>query len=165
MNIIEETNKPVNINNVKFESEQLYCVLDYSDPSNPDYYFIPMFFLEQFSSPAAYLKIGDYKIQVPLEWSIIIGEKHLGDLEVVRIDQVLDKDFSAFVFNPINGYQPKFYKIDVMDVYPDILWHVPKLRNGHILSVPLSNKEEPECIFLVKETNKLPDYLEIMKLV
>ena len=39
-----------------------FAVLDNSDNSNPDYFFIPLIFLESFTGPAAVLKIGKHEI-------------------------------------------------------------------------------------------------------
>ena len=35
-----------------------FAVLDNSNPDDPDYFFIPLIFLESFNSPALVLKIG-----------------------------------------------------------------------------------------------------------
>ena len=57
-----------------------YSVIDYSDPENVDYIYVPLVFLESFNAPAAVLEIGGHTIQMPLDWSIVIGEKEIGDL-------------------------------------------------------------------------------------
>jgi hypothetical protein len=42
--------------------EQLrFAVLDNSDPANPDFFYIPLIFLESFNAPAAVLQIGKWK--------------------------------------------------------------------------------------------------------
>lgn len=63
----------------------------------------------------------------------------------------------------------------MIDVYPNIKWHFPKLKFGHILAVPLgepntwpksrTGKSVPECCFIVRDINKLPDVLDISKIV
>ena len=35
-----------------------FAVLDNSDPANPDFFYIPLIFLESFNAPAAVLEIG-----------------------------------------------------------------------------------------------------------
>jgi hypothetical protein len=50
-------------------------------------------------------------------------------------------------------------------VFQDIRWFTPKLKHGHILAVPLENKEKPLCAYFVKETNKLPEVLSIEKMI
>ena len=70
------------LDNVKYDLDTLpeeiddmrFSILDNSDPSNPDYHWIPLIFLESFNSPALVLKIGNHKIRMPVDWSILIGE-------------------------------------------------------------------------------------------
>ena len=48
--------------------EQLrFAVLDNSDPANPDFFYIPLIFLESFNAPAAVLQIGKWKMKMPLD--------------------------------------------------------------------------------------------------
>lgn len=165
MRILLTTNQPFEINAVPEEVDDFrYGVLDYSNKNQVDYIFIPLVFLESFVMPTAELKIGPYKIQLPLDWSIVIGEKELGEVEIIPIKHLNDRDFSAFVFNPIRGYMSQFLTVEMTNIYPDTKWFFPKLKNGHILVVPLTNKENPPCIFIVHETSKLPDILDISKL-
>ncbi len=57
----------------EFVDEKLrFAVLDNSDPSNPDYFWIPLIFLESFNAPAAVLQIGQHKISMPLDWKMVI---------------------------------------------------------------------------------------------
>jgi hypothetical protein len=62
-----------------------FWVLDNSDSKNPDHFVVPMIFLESFNSPALVLRIGEYEIKMPVDWSILIGEPDFGDLEVVPL--------------------------------------------------------------------------------
>jgi len=142
-----------------------YCVLDYSDSHNVDYYWYPLIFLDIFSSPCADIRIGPYNIQMPLDWSIVVGDKHAGDLEIMKLVDLNDKDFDAFCLNPIRGYMPDFFKIEIMNVFSDVKWYFPRLKNGHILAFPLTQGENPVCVFFVKDIGKLPDQLDIRQLV
>jgi hypothetical protein len=142
-----------------------YCVLDYSSKENVDYIFIPLIFLESFSLPAADLQIGPYRIQMPLDWSIVIGEKELGEIEVLPLKHLNDRDFTSFVLNPIKGFVPEFYSIEMVNVYPDIKWYFPKLKHGHILAVPLRDGENPPCAYFLHDINKCPEVLDIGKLL
>ena len=36
-----------------------FAVLDNSDPNEPDFFYIPLIFLESFNAPAAVLQIGE----------------------------------------------------------------------------------------------------------
>lgn len=164
--ILTVDNTVFSMNDIPDEIEDLrYCVLDYSNVENVDYHFIPLVFLESFSTPAADLRIGKYRIQVPLDWSVVIGDKNSGDLEIISIKHINDRTFEVFCMNPINGYMPSFEDIEIMDIFPDIRWYVPQLKYGHLLLVPLNNTKSPLCAFFVKDVNKLPEILDITKMV
>lgn len=141
-----------------------YCVLDYSNQNDVDLYFIPVVFLEKFSRPAADLKIGPHRIMMPLDWSVVIADKNLGVMEIIELKHLNDREFDVFAFNPISGYIPEFHDISIQNIFPDYSWNMPKLKQGHFLAVPLANVPEPPCAFFVKDTNKLPDTLEITKI-
>lgn len=140
-----------------------YCVLDYSNQADVDFYFIPMIFLDSFPRPAADLMIGSYRIQMPLDWSVVIADRNLGNMEIIELKHLNDRDFEAFVLNPISGYAPECLAIEMVNVFPDVNWYFPKLKRGHILAVPLSEKPGAPCAYFVKDTNKLPDGLDISK--
>ena len=61
------------------DEDMRFSVLDNSDPKNPDFFFVPLIYLESFSSPSAVLEIlpgntqGDVggKIQMPLDWHFV----------------------------------------------------------------------------------------------
>lgn len=142
-----------------------YCVLDYSDHHNVDYYWPPLVFLDIFSAPCADLRIGGYNIQMPLNWSVVVGDKHGGDLEVMKLVDIMDKDFDVFVFNPISGYMPDFQMIEIMNVFADVRWCFPKLKLGHFLAVPLEIKPQPVCAFFIQDVGKSADLLDIRELV
>ena len=164
MRILTPENTSYNMEEVPNQVDDLrYCVLDYSNQADVDFLFYPLIFLDQFPRPAADLQLGPYRIQMPLDWSIIIADKHLGAMEIVELKHLNDRDFDAFVLNPINGYMPQFLEITIQNVFPDVTWNIPKLKRGHILAVPLSDSPAPPCAFFVKDTNKLPDGLDISK--
>lgn len=166
MFVLTENNTVFSMDNVSSVIDDIrYCILDYSSDDVVDYYCLPLVFLETFVAPSADVQIGNFRIQVPLDWSIVIGERDLGDLEVIPITHCLDKEFLAFSFNPLAGYRPNFEPVDVVNVYPDVKWHVPKLKNGHLLVIPLSKGANPLCCFIVKDIQKLPDSLDISKLI
>ena len=178
MKILTSDNVSFDMNALPDEVDDLrYCVLDYSNQADVDYFFVPLMFLESFTSPAALIQIGDYQLQVPLDWSIVIGDKHIGDLELLEVSKLNDRPFKSFVFNPIAGFSPNFYDITILDIFPDIKWHFPKLKFGHILAVPMGEQNEwpesrtenmpaiPDCVFIVRDVNKLPDSLDIGKVL
>ena len=148
------------------ENDMRFCVLDYFSTHKDmvDFMFPPVVFLDQFTRPSAEIAIGDYHVHVPLDWSIIIADKNMGCLEIIDIKHINDREFQAFCYNPISGYMPSFPEIEIINIFPDVSWNVPKLANGQLLAIPLNSKPEPPCAFIVRDTNKLPDSLDITKL-
>lgn len=181
LRILTAENTTFNMNDVPDQispSAVQYCVLDYSDPDDVDYHWLPLVYLESFTSPAVDLRIGSYRIQIPLDWSIVIGEKDLGDIEVLSLMSLNDREFNAYCFNPFSSYMPEFLPIEIANVYPDVKWHVPRLKNGNILAVPLIDcitpptKEPngrwlepgPQVAYFVQAASRLPEQLDIRKL-
>ena len=52
---------------------------------HPDFFFVPLIYLESFSSPAAVLEIDNAKIQMPLDWHILLGDPECGDFEILPL--------------------------------------------------------------------------------
>ena len=161
MKILTVDNKSYDLDYVPEEIDDIrYCVLDYSNKNEADYFFVPLVFLEIFNAPAAVLKIGNNMVKMPLDWSLIICEPDVGEPEVVPITSLNDRGFHAFTFNPITGFLPKFQEVEITNVFQEVKWHFPKLKYGHLLAVPLDDKEGSQCAFFVKETSKIPDVLD-----
>jgi hypothetical protein len=86
MYILTLENTAYEMNEIPDEVEDLrFAILDNSDPKNPDYFFIPLIFLESFNSPALVLRIGNNLVKMPVDWQILIGEPDFGDLEVIPL--------------------------------------------------------------------------------
>ena len=166
MNILTVDNVSYDLDRLPEEIDEdlRYGVLDYSNTSEVDYMFVPLVFLESFSCPAAVLRIGKHELKVPLDWSLIIGEADHGEPEVINVMSLNDRGFSAFVFNPINGYKPEWQKVEVINIYQEVKWYVPKLKFGHVLAVPLEKSKSPMCAFFIKETKKIPEVLDLNKI-
>jgi hypothetical protein len=141
-----------------------YCVLDYSDKHNPDYFCVPLIFLEIFNAPAAVLQIGDSIVKIPLDWNLIICDAECGQPEIIPITSLNDRGFSAFTMNPLNGFMPDYQEVEIVNVYSDVKFHFPKMKQGHILAVPLTTRDASKCAFFVKDTTKIPDILDIEQL-
>lgn len=155
MKILTLDNRSFDLDHLPDEIDDLrFAILDNSDPANPDYHYIPLIFLESFSSPALVLRIGEHKINMPLDWQILIGEPDLGDLEILPLTSVNDRGFKAFQFNPLSSFRPSFLDIEILDVYNEVVWYAPKLKNGQMLSVPLSNENSPDCVYFVKDISR-----------
>lgn len=165
MNILTEYNVPYDMSYVDDKTEIMFCVIDYTNPKTADYIFYPLMFLETFTAPSMELLINGNSISVPMDWSIVIGDKHSGELEVFQIKKLIDRSFQAFSINPISGFMPNFLDIEIVNIFPDMKWQVPKLRNGHFLTVPIEIKEKPMCVFITSPTVKVPEILDIQNLV
>ena len=162
MQILLPSNETYNLNKVPNEDADIrYCVLDYSDPKNPDYFFIPLLFLESFYAPAVVLQIGNRKLQVPLDWSILVCDADYSDLEIVPLVDLNDREFHTMVYNPLKHMVPQAQEVAITNVYAEVKWFFPKLKNGNILVVPIEDGEIPMCVLLVKDTNKLPDVIPV----
>jgi len=162
MNILTNENCTYNLDKVPNEIEDIrYCVLDYSNPKDPDYFFIPLIFLESFYAPAVVLEIGQWKIQMPLDWSILVCDEDYSDLEIMPLTSLNDRGFHTMVYNPLRHMVPKAHEVNIVNVYAEVKWFFPKLKNGNILVVPLEDKPIPLCALFVKEVSKLPDVIDI----
>ena len=137
-----------------------YSVLDNSDPKDPDYFFVPLIYLESFSSPAVVLQIGEHQVQMPLEWSMVVGNSEVGDLEVLPLTSLNDRGFEAFCFNPLTSNRPNFLPVDVINVYQDVKFYFPKLKNGQLLTTPIQKKKDPNCAFFVKEVSRQSELID-----
>ena len=131
-----------------------FSVLDNSNNQSPDYMWIPLIFLESYSSPALVLNIGGNKIKMPVGWQILIGEPGIGELEVLPLTSINDRGFKAFQFNPLTDFRPTFVEIEIVDVYQDVAWFSPKLKNGQILCVPIEDGPNPQCVYFVKDISR-----------
>ena len=152
------------MNEIPDEVDDLrFCVLDNSDPKDPDYYFIPLIFLESFNSPALILNINGNMIKMPIDWQLLIGEPDLGDLEVVPLTSINDRGFSAFAFNPLSSFKPSFYKVEIADIFQDVKWYFPKLKPGQMLAVPINEGDKPECVYFVKDISRQSEVLDYSK--
>ena len=131
-----------------------FAILDNSDSRNPDYHYIPLIFLESFSAPALVLQIGKNRIKMPIDWQILIGEPDIGDLEMLPLTSINDRGFKAFEFNPLSSFRPSFPQIEIVDVYHEVTWYAPKLKNGQMLCVPITEGTKPECVYFVKDISR-----------
>jgi len=164
MRILTLDNISYNLDTLPDEVEDLrFAILDNSDPANPDYHYIPLIFLESFSAPALVLRVGENIIKMPMDWQILIGEPDLGDLEMLPLTSINDRGFSAFCFNPLTSFRPSFPGIEIVDVYHEVTWYAPKLRNGQILVVPLSDEHKPDCLYFVKDISRNCEVIDYNK--
>lgn len=155
MRILTLDNTPYDLDTLPEEVDDMrFAILDNSDPQNPDYHYIPLIFLESFNAPALVLRIGEETIRMPVDWQILIGEPDLGDLEMLPLTSINDRGFKAFQFNPLSSFRPSFPDIEIVDVYHEVAWYAPKLKNGQMLAVPVGPGPEPDCVYFVKDVSR-----------
>jgi|TARA_B110000483_G_scaffold27979_2_gene33906 hypothetical protein len=166
--ILTLENKAFNLNELPDEVEEdaRFSVLDNSDASYPDFYFMPLIFLESFNSPAILMNIGGYEIQMPLDWCMLVGDSDCGtDPEVLPLTSINERGFEAFVINPIKGYRSEFAAVEIINIYQDVRWYFPKMKNGQLLSVPLHDGDNPLCAYFVKEISRQSEQVELANLL
>ena len=152
MRLLTIENHTHELNELPDEVDDLrFCIFSNSDPKEPDYFFVPLIFLESFNAPALVLKIGPFHVKMPVDWQMLIGEPDFGDLEVVPLTSLNDRDFKAFCYNPLSDFSPRFLEIELADVFTDQKWYFPKLKNGQMLCVPLHQGPNPVCAYFVKD--------------
>jgi hypothetical protein len=159
------------LDNAHYDLDQLpdevddmrFAILDNSDPQNPDYHYIPLIFLESFNAPALVLQIGKNRIKMPIDWQILIGEPEMGDLEMLPLTSINDRGFKVFEFNPLSSFRPSFPEIEIVDVYHEVAWYAPKLKNGQMLCVPITDGAKPECVYFVKDISRNCEIVDYQK--
>ena len=165
MQILTLENKTFYLNELpeEIDNDLRFAVLDNSDPNNPDYFFVPLIFLESFTGPAVVLKIGDHEVTMPLDWSAIVGDTEGPEMEVLPLTSLNDRGFKTFVFNPLGSFRPEFMDIDIIDVFQDVKWYFPKMRSGQLLCTPITSGENPPCAYFVKEINRQSELVHYSK--
>ena len=111
MRILTLENQPLDLQQLPDELEEdiRFSILDNSDPKEPDFFYVPLIFLESFSSPAIVLEIAGNEIMMPIDWHMAVGCSESGnDLEVLQLTSIADRGFEAFLYNPLTSFKPDF---------------------------------------------------------
>lgn len=158
MRVLSVENEPFELDTVPDEIDDIrYCVLDAADKENIDFFFLPLIFLESFHAPAICLNIGKHRVQMPMDWSIMICDDEYSALEVMPLASLNNRGFRAVCMNPMLSTTLESEEISITNIFQDVKWFFPKLKNGHMLAVPLEEGENPRCAYFVKEANKICD--------
>jgi hypothetical protein len=163
MRILTLENECFNLDDLPetIEDDVRFSVLDNSDPKNPDFFFVPLIFLESFSAPAMVLDIGGHEVTMPVDWSVAVGCSESGnDLEVLPLTSINDRGFEAFLFNPLKSFKTDFAEIKIVNFYTDVKWYFPKMKNGQLLSIPISEGKNPLCAYFVKDISRQCEVIE-----
>lgn len=168
MHILSLENRAFSLTNLpdELEDDVRFAILDNSDPKEPDFFFIPLIFLESFSSPAMVMEINGHEIMMPVDWSIAVGDSSTGnDLEVLPLTSINDRGFEAFLFNPLSSFKCDFGNIEITNFYNDVKWYFPKLKNGQLLGIPITEGENPLCAYFIKDVSRQSELIDYGKLL
>lgn len=156
MLILTHDNKTFDLNTVGTElSESIhYGVFDYSDKQNPDYFFRPLVMTETFNNVTIEYRIGNHKIMIPQEWSVVLADPDTGDVELIPADEINVRGFHVLSFNPIRNGMHSYLPLTPIDVFTDVSWTVPRLGFHNFLVMPLENKPNPDCILIINEKDQ-----------
>ena len=163
MRILTLENECFNLDDLPetIEDDVRFSVLDNSNPKEPDFFFVPLIFLESFSAPAMVLDIGGHEVTMPVDWSVAVGCSESGnDLEVLPLTSINDRGFEAFLFNPLTSFKTDFVEIKIVNFYTDVKWYFPKMKNGQLLSVPIRECANPLCAYFVKDISRQCEVIE-----
>jgi hypothetical protein len=168
MQILTLDNEAYDLNNLpeEVDDNMRFSVLDNSDAQNPDFFFQPLIFLESFNSPAMVLRIGGQEVIMPIDWSIAVGDSSSScDIEILPLTSLNDRGFEAFLFNPLSAFRHAYVPIEIVNVYNDVKWYFPKMKNNQLLSVPLWEGEKPMCAFFTKDISRQSEIIDHYKLL
>lgn len=168
MRILTLENKCFNLDRLPehVDEDMRFSVLDNSDPKEPDFFFVPLIFLESFSAPAVVLSIGGHEIMMPVDWSVAVGCSESGnDIEILPLTSLNDRGFEAFLFNPLSSFKTEFATLEIVNFYTDVKWYFPKMKNGQLLSMPIIDGNSPLCAFFVKDISKQCELIDYSKLL
>lgn len=158
MKILTVDNAAYELNTVPNEIDDIrYCVLDAADKDFVDFYFLPLIFLESFHAPSICLQIGKYNVQMPMDWSILICDEEYSAFEIIPLASLNNRGFRALCMNPLLSRTVSNEEISITNIYQDVKWYFPKLKNGHMLAIPLEDSPNPKCAYFVKDVNKVSD--------
>ena len=166
MQILTLDNKTFSLNNLPEEVDEntRFAVLDNSNPNEPDFFFMPLIFLESFNAPAMVLRIGEDEVVMPIDWSIAIGDSSTAcDIEILPLTSLNDRGFEALIFNPLSSFRVEFKKIEIVNFYNDVKWYFPKMKNGQLLATPTSFTEQPDCAQFVKDISRQSEVVNYTK--
>lgn len=168
MRILTLDNQSFNLNALPDEVDDTmrFGVLDNSNPTDPDFFFVPLIFLESFNSPAVVLSINGHEVTMPLDWCMAVGCSQAGsDLEVLPLTSLNERGFEAFLFNPLKSFKVEFGTIEIINFYNDVKWYFPKMKNGQLLSVPITDGKNPLCAYFVKDISRQCEIIDFGKLL
>ena len=168
MQILTLDNMPFSMAQIPDDVDETtrFAILDNSNPSDPDFYFQPLIYLESFNSPAMVMRINNKEIAMPIEWCIAVGDSSSAtNIEILPLSSLNNRGFEAFVFNPLSSFRLEFKPIEIINFYNDVKWYFPKMKPGHLLATPLDTGEAPECAYFIKEITRQNEIIHLDRLL
>jgi hypothetical protein len=100
MRILTLDNEPFDLDHLPEEVDDMrFAILDNSTPQDPDYHYIPLIFLESFTAPALVLRIGEYRLRMPVDWQILIGEP-----DALLSETSVLEAYNLLFYGSLNGF-------------------------------------------------------------
>ena len=84
------------------------------------------------------------------------------ELEFIPLTSINERSFDTILTNPLGGFTMQWEPVKVNNVFADVKWFFPKLKYGHILTVPLEYGDKPKCAYFVKDLNRIPMCYTVM---
>ena len=84
---------------------------------------------------------------------------------VTALTSLNDRGFEAFLFNPLSSFKMEFKEIKILNFYNDVKWYFPKMKNGQLLSVPITEGDDPLCAYFVKDISRQCEIIEYASLL
>jgi len=81
------------------------------------------------------------------------------------LTSINERGFHAFVFNPIKGFKADYEPIEIVNIFQDVRWYFPKMKNGQLLTVPLAEGHNPPCAYFIKDISRQSEILQLDKLI
>lgn len=167
MKILTQEEGVYELDEIPNEIEDMhFWTLEYVNNSDEDtdYYLNLLLFLDIFTDMRLDIRIGDFYMSMPKSWSILCADKFVGDAEIISpiAPGFNERNFNAFSFNPESGFKPDYLPVEVTSIMPETKWHMPRLKHGQLLAIPITHEPDGFCIYITNQKNyKVPDVLDI----
>lgn len=171
MEVLVSSNKSFNLNQPSNSLlDEKFCVFDYSDKDDKDFYFKRVSKYFSYRNAVAELKIGNYYLDLPLNWKVLVTNTYDYMCNLVSIEDLLHYPHKTAIFNPYYYCVPKIVNISINNInFKPIEHFVPYLSKKNVLVLPLGHKKDypnkikddndnvidtyPDCILACDDVN------------
>jgi len=119
----------------KISESCFYSVLRFKDMKNPDFYFEELKYVEEFTSHTIKIEINEKPVYVPFHWSILCSD--LEYIQTIPLYEFSGRQFQAFCMNPIDGFTPHYPTVRIVEIFQNITWSCPPMKDKDMLVVPI----------------------------